>query len=516
MENDTSEMFNTEALSFDSTLDSLMDVDYIPDEKALPFSPPTFSAPSEVLMSAQNNLRADLGHIDGGAAETSDGRTSLELVLGKDDCETMTVAKDEVNECINTEMNVDEDSNHKVTHNKDSAKEEDETIQINIEIKERIEDESNLREPSPNFNEIKAKRKKNLERKIPKPNNDDSCRKDSDVENKVRKCPLKFINTYTQSDLMEKENEETVKEPPHKKMRISSKEPNNCEKSEDIQIDQCKNASDKDGKVITFADEQKSGSMETTKVESTHKEVSMSDKETVESKTEVMASNNVSEAERKVCTGKGSDKLIEINMEKADSPIETGDIQKRIEQPNEQITDGVQEKESENKIAEGTPVNYATESENEIEDFDNESNVLDFEEDNCKESNDEDENDEDENIDDDDEVEKVEDPGEDDYDDFDEEDEDDVDDDEIHNWLEEGLTKEEIKAKKKADLKDGEFIANEKFILEGIFLLLFKVAFSFNFCLKSNSVLIQTKYFSNFIFEKCILSLLSNLQNSYL
>ncbi|XP_053375683.1 microprocessor complex subunit DGCR8-like [Mercenaria mercenaria] len=500
MENDTSELFNTEALSFDSTLDSLMDVDYVVDEKALPFNPPSFNPPSEVLMSAQNSFRADIGHNDGGSMETADtGKTSelvlekevsepvlekevsepvlekevLEAVSEKEEGENRTDSSEKSKECIAIKGNAI-DTVNKELGIEELEKGNDQTVQINIEIKERVANV--LREPSPNFDQIKAKRKKNLAKKKPT-TKDNATKKEKAVAKGAKgsnatKCPIKHATTSAESNIVLNNIEENVKEPPLKKMRISSEGRNENEITKTEQKGKSVNDSNGFGKVTS--NETEDTTPDTNKI----RQVSISEHETLESKQETVNFDVVSEVGKRVESE--SDKNADFSKEKepfkgsapedvkkiSNEPELHNETEKQsiLAQPNEQklgdqTADNVTE-ETVDKTEEVLSIKDKMESENETED-DRETDYVNPDQEDIRESDMDNgnEDDEEEEIED----EKAEYEGDDD-DEFD--DEDDVDDDEIHNWLEEGLTKEEIREKTQEGLKDGEFISNEKYILQ--------------------------------------------------
>lgn len=81
MENDHSDIFSSEALSFDSTLEGLVDVEYTLDDKSFPFDT-AYGLPSDILMSAQKTIGSDISFLDGGT--TNLDSVNVNLSIGDD------------------------------------------------------------------------------------------------------------------------------------------------------------------------------------------------------------------------------------------------------------------------------------------------------------------------------------------------------------------------------------------------------------------------------------------------
>lgn len=434
MENDTSDLFNTEALSFDSTLDSLMDVDYNIDDPALPFDPPSDSPPSGTLMAAQNNSRVDIGHNDG---ETE----NLEV----------TKLEDEQNSEKGSEVNANI-GDCKGAGKKDAVQFKDQIVHIDIEIKDRVANDT--REPSPNFDQIKAKRQKNLAKQKPG----------------VKRPAVSKSFPKTEKDKTDKQTKTRIdenldrKEPPLKKLKIS-KEPNQNESEEKAventrHIEKDTAGSPVQGLGICTKN------CGTDLVSISEKDADISKKEiqnsTVKTCETVSVMHKVkTESDRNRATDTASNeekqKLKTNNIDIAEEEVESSNentmqenfVKEELNLQNDDYTEGM----ISNKDEDGT-----IEDENEeTKDF-NDSNDAE----NLKES----EMDDDDDVDNDDGNDGQDRADDEEYYDDEDDDEEVVDDDEIHNWLEEGLTKEEIRQKRKEELKEGEFTCREKFILE--------------------------------------------------
>lgn len=157
MEDADDNPFNTQALSFDSTLDSLLNGDFVPDDKTLPFEPS-----SEILMSAQKCYRADIGQNNDGEVSVDAGIKSVNTKAHNGVCEV------ETNNGISTDSVTEDISCKHVNHKSEDAGEFPDKF-MNLDKLDTfpakiVENTSSLgvREHSPNFDKIKEKRKRNL------------------------------------------------------------------------------------------------------------------------------------------------------------------------------------------------------------------------------------------------------------------------------------------------------------------------------------------------------------------
>lgn len=510
MENDSSELFNTEALSFDSTLDSLLDVEYMVDSKTIPFNPLN-STPSDILMSAEKSFGGDNAYVDSGRTDCSQPGSATDVMnmeiqenvndVREDSVEDVNVVIDKQHSAYgnNQKGNVNERDNleRKQKHGKNKplcdrspGKRNGKNKQVEIDNGIKESGLSNLRESSPNFDHIKAKRERNLAKRISTKSSASKAGKIVSVSGKERyslsKCPVNstYVATdkpntaYSKSekDILET-GDDTTNEPPTKRLKTIPKKHNRKCVSATVEVV----PSDLITKATTDATVEVCPLLVTsTSIENTN-QINKSEPISIANSMLSKSAETV-----KMVVNTESEPHFEKENSLPDKTVQNFNLKGTVQEDElkEQQTEVIVNDEEVNEHADLDEMNMQNIELKAIgtsKDAHNNEDMVGHRFIECETTADQkveigiDDvicgldrdtvNEEEEGIQE--QVDGVDDVVDDDEEEEDDDDEDDVDDDEIHNWLEEGLTKEEIREKKKEELKEGEFISSEKSILIG-------------------------------------------------